>query len=170
MQSANVALIKSMYAAFARRDGAAMAACYAPDAHFSDPVFTDLNGPEIGAMWTMLCARAKDLEIRLVSATAGDDTGHARWEADYPFSKTGRIVHNRIAATFRFRKGRIVDHLDEFSLWRWAGMALGAKGVALGWLPPVRAAIRREADKGLRAFMAQGQAATTQLPARGADD
>jgi hypothetical protein len=49
-------------------------------------------------------------------------------------------------------------------------MALGAKGVALGWLPPVRAAIRREADKGLRAFMAQGQAATTQLPARGADD
>jgi ketosteroid isomerase-like protein len=169
MESPNTALIRKLYAAFARRDGAAMAACYAPDAHFSDPVFTDLDGPEIGAMWTMLCLRAKDLEIRLVSATAGDDTGHARWEADYPFSKTGRIVHNRIAATFRFRRNRIVDHRDEFSLWRWAGMALGPKGVALGWLPPVRAAIRREADKGLRAFIAQGQATTTQVPVRSDD-
>jgi ketosteroid isomerase-like protein len=155
MEPANTAVIRALYAAFAKRDGAAMAACYAPDARFSDPVFTDLRGAEIGAMWTMLCERAKDLEIRLVSATAGDDTGHARWEADYPFSKTGRVVHNRIRATFRFHKGRIVDHLDEFSLWRWAGMALGPKGTLLGWAPPVRAAIRREADKGLRAFIAQ---------------
>jgi ketosteroid isomerase-like protein len=158
MDHPNLRLIRSFYAAFARRDGAAMAACYAADAHFSDPVFTDLRGPEIGAMWTMLCERAQGLEIRLVSANAGDDTGHARWEADYPFARTGRTVHNKIAATFAFRGGKIVEHHDEFSLWRWAGMALGPKGLALGWLPPVRGAIRREADKGLRAFLAKSGA------------
>ena len=155
MEARNADRIRTLYAAFGRRDGAAMAACYAPDAHFSDPVFTDLNGPEIGAMWTMLCERAKDLEIRLVEASSDGDTGRARWEADYPFSQTGRVVHNRIRATFRFHKGRIVDHLDEFSLWRWAGMALGPKGTLLGWAPPVRAAIRAQADKGLREFIAQ---------------
>jgi len=32
-------LIQRFYAAFDRRDGDAMAACYAPGARFSDPVF-----------------------------------------------------------------------------------------------------------------------------------
>ena len=35
----NKQLIERFYAAFGRRDGDAMAACYAPDASFSDPVF-----------------------------------------------------------------------------------------------------------------------------------
>ena len=153
MEPANIALIRALYAAFARRDGAAMAACYAPDARFSDPVFTDLRGAEIGAMWTMLCERAKDLEIRLVEASSEGDTGTARWEADYPFSQTGRIVHNRIDARFRFRDGKIIEHIDTFPLWKWASMALGAKGALLGWLPAVQAKIRAQADKGLRAFM-----------------
>jgi ketosteroid isomerase-like protein len=153
MEARNADRIRTLYAAFGRRDGAAMAACYAPDAHFSDPVFTDLRGAEIGAMWTMLCERAQGLQIRLMESDAQGDRGHARWEADYPFSKTGRVVHNRIAATFAFRDGLIVEHVDTFSLWRWASMALGAKGLLLGWLPPVRNAIRREADKGLRVWL-----------------
>src|SRR5436190_2219712 len=49
MEDPNDALIQRFYAAFAARDGAAMAACYAPDATFSDPVFTDLKGEEPGA-------------------------------------------------------------------------------------------------------------------------
>jgi ketosteroid isomerase-like protein len=155
----NLMLIRKFYAAFARRDGAAMAACYAPDARFSDPVFTDLRGAEVGAMWMMLCERAEGLQVRLVQARAGDDTGHARWEADYPFSQTGRVVHNKIAARFRFDHGRIVEHEDVFSLWRWAAMALGAQGALLGWLPPVRAKIRAQADKGLRAYLSRSAAA-----------
>jgi ketosteroid isomerase-like protein len=150
----NLERIRTLYAAFARRDGAAMAACYTPDARFSDPVFTDLRGAEVGAMWTMLCERAKDLQIRLVDAASTGDEGSARWEADYPFSQTGRIVHNKIAARFGFRDGKIVEHVDTFPLWKWAGMALGTKGTLLGWLPPVQAKIRAQADKGLRAFMA----------------
>ncbi|MFT4048815.1 MAG: nuclear transport factor 2 family protein [Solirubrobacterales bacterium] len=42
----NAKLIERFYAAFASRDGETMAACYAPDATFSDPVFPDLSGYE----------------------------------------------------------------------------------------------------------------------------
>ena len=53
--AANAALIDRFYEAFARQDGETMAACYTADAHFHDPVFQDLHGPEVGAMWRMLC-------------------------------------------------------------------------------------------------------------------
>ena len=46
--AANKLLIERFYAAFAAGDGEAMAACYAPDAHFADPVFPDLRGSEPG--------------------------------------------------------------------------------------------------------------------------
>ena len=151
----NLERIRTLYAAFAHRDGPAMAACYAPDARFSDPVFTDLRGADIGAMWTMLCERARELSIRLVDAAAEGDRGLAHWEADYLFARTGRVVHNRISARFVFRDGLVVEHVDAFPLWKWMRMALGAKGALLGWLPPVQAAVRREADKGLRAWLAK---------------
>ena len=41
--AANSALIDRFYEAFGRRDHETMAACYAPDARFSDPVFQDLR-------------------------------------------------------------------------------------------------------------------------------
>jgi hypothetical protein len=65
MAHPNDELIVRFYDAFARGDGDTMAACYAPNAHFSDPVFTNLRGEEPGAMWRMLTGRAKDLEVRL---------------------------------------------------------------------------------------------------------
>jgi len=101
----------------------------------------------------MLCERGQDLRVVVSRVEAGDTTGSAHWDADYTFSATGRPVHNRIDARFAFRDGRIVEHTDAFDLWRWAGMALGLKGRLLGWLPPVQAAIRRQADASLRAFM-----------------
>ena len=55
------ALIREFYAAFARHDGAAMASLYAPDAEFSDPVFTDLRGDEPGLMWRMLTDGAEPI-------------------------------------------------------------------------------------------------------------
>ena len=78
MEDANDALIQRFYAAFAARDGETMAACYAPDATFSDPVFTDLRGEEPGAMWRMLTGRADDLEVELVDHGAAGTVGHAR--------------------------------------------------------------------------------------------
>src|SRR5205807_9783064 len=72
MAHPNDELIQRFYAAFARHDGDSMAACYAPDARFSDPVFTDLRGEEPGAMWRMLTGRAQDLEVKLAEHEAGD--------------------------------------------------------------------------------------------------
>ncbi len=148
----NVALIERFYAAFARRDAPAMAACYTPDAHFTDPVF-DVAGPEVGAMWSMLCARAGDLRIEWRDVRADDATGSAHWEPRYTFSATGRPVHNVIDSAFTFAAGRIARHVDTFDLWRWSRMALGAKGALLGWSPFVRNAIRAQARRGLDAWM-----------------
>jgi ketosteroid isomerase-like protein len=132
-----------------------MAACYAPEVVFSDPVFPRLRGDEARAMWRMLCERGKDLRVVASRIEADDATGRAHWDADYTFSGTGRRVHNRIDASFTFAGGKIVTHADRFDLWRWAGMALGLKGRLLGWLPPVQRSIRRQADASLRSFMAR---------------
>jgi limonene-1,2-epoxide hydrolase len=150
----NAELLTGFYAAFAAKDGASMATAYAADARFSDPVFTDLRGPEVGAMWQMLCSRAADLHIEASAITADDENGSAHWEAWYTFSKTGGKVHNVIDATFEFRDGRIITHRDAFDFWRWAGMALGTSGKLLGWTPFLQNAVRKNARAGLEKYMA----------------
>jgi ketosteroid isomerase-like protein len=154
-------LIHTFYTAFQRRDGEAMAACYHPDVQFSDPVFTDLKGAQAGAMWRMLCERGKDLVVTFTNVRADDRTGSAHWEAVYTFGKSGRKVHNVIEAAFEFRDGKIVKHTDSFDLWKWAGMALGPPGSLFGWFPPLQAAIRDNASKGLKAYIQSHQGAMT---------
>lgn len=145
--------IRTFYAAFARRDHAAMAACYTPDATFSDPVFRELRGPAVGAMWRMLCERGADLRIEASGIEADSDQGRARWDAWYTFSATGRPVHNSIQASFQFRGGLIQAHSDSFDLYRWARQALGVKGLLLGWSPPVQRAIRAQAARALDGYI-----------------
>jgi hypothetical protein len=149
----NARLIEEFYAAFAARDAARMVACYGPGARFSDPVFLSLRGAEVGAMWSMLCARGKDLRVTASGVQADESRGRAHWEARYTFSATGRGVQNSIDARFLFCDGLIIDHTDSFDLARWAGMALGLKGRLLGRTGFMQAAIRRQADAGLRAWM-----------------
>lgn len=148
----NDELIQRFYAAFARRDGAEMAACYAPDARFSDPVFPDLEGDEPGRMWRMLTEGASDLEIELAEHAAGDETGSARWIARYTFTQTGRPVVNDVRAAFRFRDGLIAEHRDDFDFHRWARQALGPVGLLLGWTPLLRNQVRGQAAARLAAF------------------
>lgn len=148
----NAQLIERFYTSFQRLDADGMVACYAPDVWFSDPVFHDLRGPRAGAMWRMLCERAKGLALTFRDIAADDTTGRAHWEAKYVFSATGRDVHNVIEARFELRDGLITRHADTFDLWRWAGMALGAKGKLLGWLPPVQRSIHQRALGGLEAY------------------
>jgi len=145
-------LIKRFYEAFACRDAASMAACYHPQARFSDPAFPDLRGAQIGAMWTMLCARAQDFSLTFNAIEADAQSGKAHWEAHYLFSKTGRKVHNRIDAQFRFQDGLIIEHDDRFSFWAWSRQALGLPGVQLGWSGFLRGKVQAEAAKGLAAF------------------
>jgi ketosteroid isomerase-like protein len=148
----NHAVIETFYRSFAKRDFAGMAACYGPEVEFSDPVFTRLRGQEAKDMWEMLCQRGKDLEIEYRVLRADDTSAAAHWEAHYTFSGTGRKVHNIIEAEFELRGGRIVRHRDRFDLWRWTRMALGAKGVLLGWLPAVQHAVRAQAARSLADF------------------
>ncbi len=153
MAQSHAALIEGFYDAFDKRDGDRMAACYAPGAHFSDPVFTDLNGDEPGAMWRMLTGQAEDLRVELLEHDADGERGSARWWARYTFSRTGRPVVNDVRATFRFEDGLIADHVDEFGFHRWARQALGAPGLLLGWTPIVRNATRRQARASLDRFL-----------------
>jgi ketosteroid isomerase-like protein len=142
-------LIEEFYGAFQRRDAAAMIACYHPDVRFSDPVFTDLQGARAGAMWEMLCRRAKDLKVSFRDISADEHTGRAHWEAWYTFSGTGRSVHNSIEATFGFGDGRIIRHTDAFDLHAWASQALGLPGRLFGGFPFFQRKIRATAMKGL---------------------
>lgn len=142
----HVQLLQRLYSAFAAKDAATMVACYAPDAHFADPVF-DLRGAEVGAMWTMFCERGRDMKIEWRDIKADGQTGAAHWEPRYTFSVTGRPVVNRIDSAFTFRDGVISTQRDTFDLWRWSRMALGVKGALLGWTPMVRNAIRSEARR-----------------------
>jgi ketosteroid isomerase-like protein len=149
-----VALINRFYEAFARRDHQGMAACYAPEAKFSDPVFQDLHGEEVTSMWRMLCERGTDLALEHRDVHADDERGSAHWDAHYTFSATGRHVHNSIDASFVFRDGLIAEHEDSFGLWRWSRQALGPSGLLLGWSPPVQNKVRAQARENLRRFMA----------------
>ncbi len=152
MTHPNAELIERFYAAFQRRDAEAMAACYAQDIVFSDPVFGELHGEDAADMWRMLTARAQGFSLTFSDVVANDSTGSANWVAHYVFSQTGRTVVNRIGARFVFSGGRIVEHRDSFDLWRWARQALGFKGMLLGWTPFVKQAIRAQATKGLAAW------------------
>ncbi len=148
-------LLNGFYQAFQRKDAEAMAACYATDVTFGDPVFPDLKGAEAGDMWRMLCGRAPDLEVKATVLDATPDSGSVHWDAWYTFSATGRKVHNSIDAHFKLKDGKIVEHRDSFDLWRWTRQALGPVGLLLGWSPVVRNKVRAQAAAGLQAFRAK---------------
>jgi hypothetical protein len=159
----HAALVARFYAAFAALDADAMAACYAADARFEDPVFTLAGRDAIGAMWRMLCEAVRAsgrgqwrLEARDIAAD--DRAGRAHWEAWYRFSATGRDVHNVVDARFAFRDGLIAGHRDDFAFWAWSRQALGAPGLLLGWTPLLRAKVRAQAAARLAAFRAVGGA------------
>ena len=149
------AVVETFYAAFARRDGEAMAAAYAPDASFRDPAFGTLRGPEVGAMWRMLTADARDLVVSARGVEGAAGRARADWTAEYTFSATGRHVVNHVHAELRIAGGLIEDHVDEFSFWAWSRQALGPPAYAIGWNPLGPALIRRRARARLAAAMAR---------------
>jgi limonene-1,2-epoxide hydrolase len=151
------AIVTAFYACFQQRNPDGMVACYHPEITFHDPVFQTLRGPAAGAMWHMLLEGNSSLTITFDHVTFNGEQGSAHWEADYVFSQTGRKVHNNVNAHFRIVDDKIIEHRDEFDLWRWANMALGGSGKWLGWSPPVQAAIRRQAQERLRRYIARAK-------------
>jgi ketosteroid isomerase-like protein len=151
----NAELIDRFYRCFAQRNVVGMARSYHPEVVFSDPAFGELVGPDVLAMWQMLCARGKDLTLEHRDVVADDHAGSAHWEARYSFSQTGRPVHNVIEARFAFRDGLIVRHDDTFDFWRWSRQALGPIGLLLGWSPMLRNKVRGGARTNLAAWRAK---------------
>ena len=148
--------IERLYAAFAKLDAEAMAACYAQDAAFDDEAFSLRGREQIGGMWAMLCnaTKAKGRDVWKLDVSAITDRS-AHWDATYRFSATGRMVLNRIDAEFEFdRAGLITRHRDRFDFWRWSRQALGMPGLLLGWSPLLRAKVRAQAAKNLERFIA----------------
>ncbi len=121
-QETKAALIR-FYEAFARRDGEAMAAMYAPQATFEDPVFR-LEGADIGKMWIGLSRRAKDLSLSYTVAQAGSGWETVEWTARYLFSGN-RPVANVILSEIQFEGEKIIGQTDRFDFPRWAAQALG---------------------------------------------
>jgi ketosteroid isomerase-like protein len=153
----NKRLIERFYEAFDKHDGDAMAACYAPQVRFTDPVFTGLKNDEPGAMWRMLTARSDDLRVELLEHDADETSGSAHWKATYTFTQTGRPVVNDVQARFVFQDGLIAQHEDSFDFHRWSRQALGTPGLLLGWTPLLRKATQRKARAGLDEFLAKQQ-------------
>ena len=153
----NKQLIERFYAAFDAHDGDAMAACYALQARFSDPVFPGLKNDEPGAMWRMLTARSDDLRVELLEHDADETSGSARWKATYTFTQTGRKVVNDVRARFVFTPdGPLIEqHEDSFSFHHWSRQALGTPGLLLGWTPILKRATQKRARASLDEFLAK---------------
>lgn len=150
----NREILEKFYTAFQARDGQAMANLYHVEGYFSDPVFQSLTAEEAGAMWKMLLKRADgQLSIDFHSIQETDDSVSCVWEAKYPFSNTGRMVHNVIRTKMTIEDGRILIHEDHFNFWKWSRMALGTPGLLLGWTPIIKKKVRAQAQTSLEKFM-----------------
>jgi ketosteroid isomerase-like protein len=140
------------YQAFQSLDASTMAQCYHPMASFSDPVFKDLRGDQIGAMWQMLtrgAMRAKgDWSLSYEIHSGNERKALVTWTAQYSFGP-GRKVVNQVTSHLAFWDGLIVRQIDEFNFWRWARQALGITGWLFGWNKRYQKAVGQAATRRL---------------------
>jgi ketosteroid isomerase-like protein len=138
MAHPNVALVERLFAALNRHDHDAMAGCYDNDqATFHDIAFHLERKPEIHDMWRMICEGESGIEVNVKRIDADAERGEARVLDRYRFGrdkarrKEGQLVVNEITSRFRFRDGRIIEHVDECDERAWAKQALGGP---IGWI------------------------------------
>jgi ketosteroid isomerase-like protein len=149
-------LIRRLYDALDRGDGEGMAACYTPDAVFSDPAFGTLSGKQVGDMWRMLSSRGGKVDVELVECHSDGEIGTARWIARYEFTATGNNVVNDVRSHYQFHDDLIAEQHDTFDLRHWAAQAMGTKGRILGFTPFLSKAIQGNARGQLEKFSRTG--------------
>ena len=123
-------VLERLFSAFASRDAEAMAACYADDALFEDPVFR-LRGDDVRKMWRGLLGRARDFSVTWEVLEAADGNGRVRWTARYLYAG-GRPVVNEVISTLDVSGGLVTRQVDSWDFPRWAAQALGPAGKLLG--------------------------------------
>ncbi|HLX66011.1 MAG TPA: nuclear transport factor 2 family protein [Puia sp.] len=146
-------LIERFYVSLRKRDWKGMVQVYHPEIFFYDPVFGNLEGPEVGKMWEMLLSGAGELDLQFGDIKLDDGYGSCQWTATYVFSLTGRKVVNKGKAMFRFEDEKIIEHQDVWSFWQWSRQALGWKGWLFGWTSVFQGTVRRRARRNLGKFM-----------------
>lgn len=156
--SPNEVTLRKLYTSFQQRDFRSMGECYHDQATFRDPAFTLKSGEEIRKMWEMLCTSGKDTKVEFRNVWTNGNSGSIHWEARYTFSRTGRKVHNIIDATFEFKNGLIIRHVDHFDFYRWSKQALGLSGRLFGWSSFLQKKVQQKAMMSLSKF--QSSAAT----------
>jgi ketosteroid isomerase-like protein len=149
-------VIKKFYTGFANGNVSEMTDCYHDNIRFKDPVFGELKGTEAKAMWEMLLSRRTDsTKISFENIHSTQDEGSADWKAVYLYGKSKRKVINNIQAHFKFKDGKIIEHIDTFDLWKWTQQALGISGYILGWTPFMKNKIRKTVLQQLNSFIAK---------------
>ncbi|MFD1552275.1 nuclear transport factor 2 family protein [Putridiphycobacter roseus] len=147
-------LIKQFYEGFAEKNAAKMIACYHPDVKFEDPAFGKLSSARARGMWEMLMSNKDAVQkFSFDNIQVNGDTGTANWIAEYVFGPNKRKVVNHVKANFKFKDNLIIEHKDEFSMWKWSRQALGLAGTILGWSPIIKNKVQSTANQRLDAYM-----------------
>ena len=150
----NEQVVHRFYQAFQKLDYKTMQDCYRLDVVFSDPVFGLLQNGEPQAMWQMLCTRATEFSLTYGKIKLIDDEyASCEWVATYLFSASKRKIINKITAHVRIVDGKIIEHTDQFNLYRWARQAFGFSGIFLGWTSWMQNKIRHNARASLKNFI-----------------
>ncbi len=125
-------LIRNFYTALSNHDAEKMVSFYHDDIVFNDPIFGKLKGQTAKKMWYWLLENGKDMQIKYSNIEGNDAQGSATWEARYTFGIEKRPVLNRVKAYFELKDGKIIKHVDDYSLHRWATQTMGWKGKIMG--------------------------------------
>lgn len=135
-----------------------MNSCYSTAVIFSDPAFGVLENEEVFSMWEMLTKNAQKFSLTFEDPEdRGEGYWTCNWQATYRFSKTGKMVTNRVKAYMKLENGLITEHSDAFSFHRWAAQAFGFTGWLLGWTGFFKRAVKKKARKQLELYMMKHQ-------------
>lgn len=150
----NEEIIKQFYKAFSIGDATGMTACYHKEVVFQDPAFGRLEGERAHKMWEMLLSeKTAGTSVTFDNITATSDHGSADWVAKYSFGEKQRSVTNRVSARFKFKDGKIIEHIDTFDLWKWSQQAMGPIGYLLGWSSFMRNKIQNTTNSRLDSYL-----------------
>lgn len=153
----NEELIEKFYTSFSKADAKGMTECYHENIVFQDDAFGTLKGERACKMWEMLLSGGPGKsKISFNNVEATNESGSANWRAEYHYGEKQRKVINNIHANFKFKDGKIIEHIDTFNLWKWTKQALGPAGYLLGWTSFMRKKIQKTTNDKLNDFISKG--------------
>lgn len=152
-------IINKFYTSFTEGNSEGMVKFYHKDIVFQDPVFGRLEGDKAFKMWEMLLSKKKDdTKISFDNIQASSEKAQANWVAEYYYGESKRKVINKVSANFKFKDGKIIEHIDTFDLWKWTQQALGILGYLIGWTPFMKSKIQKTTNENLNKFIESNHA------------